>query len=74
MNQTSQNRSASIWQSLDGERVETADVETYGLGEDKFRRFQEERKLAAVLADKEEQSRELASSRSASGRPLLGRG
>lgn len=48
----------SVWQRIEDDRPEASDREKYGLGEESFREFQEERKRAAQEADEQEHSRE----------------
>lgn len=50
----------SVWQRIEDDRLEASDREKYGLGEEHFRQFQEERKRAAQEADEQEHSREFS--------------
>lgn len=50
-------------QRLEDERPDSVDSDKYGLGEETFRRFQEERKRAAREADEQAIEQELAGER-----------
>lgn len=55
-------------QAIAEARAETSDQTIFGLDQDKFREFQEDRKQAALEADKQDLSRELSFLTSLPGR------
>jgi hypothetical protein len=63
MNQQTRRATDSQFHRLEDERPDSLDTDKYGLGEETFRRFQEERKRAAREADAEAIERELAAER-----------